>query len=79
MLDRGSIFVYKVINKGLMKSSSGRSSVVEHQLPKLDTPVRFWSPAVGTNVDVISACSHSHTFGFLDLSCELYVAYLTGL
>ena len=25
---------------------SGRSSVVERQLPKLDMPVRFWSPAV---------------------------------
>ncbi len=45
MLDKGLIFVYKVINKGLMKVLGGRSSVVEHQLPKLDTPVRFWSPA----------------------------------
>ena len=41
MLDRGLILVYKVVNKGLMESSSGRSSVVEHQLPKRE--IRFYS------------------------------------
>jgi hypothetical protein len=35
MLDKSSILLYKLINKELTKSSSGRSSVVEHQLPKL--------------------------------------------
>ena len=45
MLDKSSILLYNVINKELTTSSSGRSSVVEHQLPKLAAPVRFWSPA----------------------------------
>ncbi len=49
MLDRGSLLVYKFVNKGLMEVLGGRSSVVEHQLPKLDTPVRFWSPALVFN------------------------------
>ena len=50
MLDKSSILLYKVINKELTTSSSGRSSVVEHQLPKLDMPVRFWSPASAVSV-----------------------------
>ncbi len=49
MLDRGSIFVYKVINKGLMDTLGGRSSVVEHQLPKRE--IRFYS--------ALNPCRHS--------------------
>ena len=41
MLDKGSIFVYKVVNKGLMEVLGGRSSVVEHQLPKRE--IRIYS------------------------------------
>ncbi len=36
MLDRELINVYKVISKGVMKTSCGRNSVVECQLPKLN-------------------------------------------
>ncbi len=39
MLDRGSILVYKVVNKGLMDTLGGRSSVVEHQLPKREIQI----------------------------------------
>ena len=49
MLDKGSIFVYKVVNKGLMEVLGGRSSVVEHQLPKRE--IRFYS--------ALNPCKHS--------------------
>ena len=49
-LDKTRKYVYKPVNKELMGSSSGRNSVVECQLPKLDVggsnPLArfFWVP-----------------------------------
>lgn len=43
-------------------SSRGRSSMVEHQLPKLNTGVRFPSPALWFEFQLNDPSSHLRTF-----------------
>ena len=60
-LDKVRKYVYKIVNKELMGSSSGRNSVVECQLPKLDVGgsnplARFFSPFVSCCQRVLTYC-----------------------